>query len=95
MCEEIVYLGRTISKDGVSAKFLSLKWAVIDKFNFYLYGRQSIVYTDNNRLTSIHKSLEVDAISQRWLAALSEYNFSNHYKHGTMNIDADIFSRLH
>ena len=76
-------------------EFLALKWAVADKFNFYLYGRQFKVYTDNNPLTYIHKSLKVDATSQRWLAALGEYDFSIHYKPGTTNIDADILSRLH
>ena len=76
-------------------KFLALKWAVFDKFNFYLYRRQFNVYTDNNPLTYIHKSLKVDATSQRWLAVLREYEFSIHYKPGTTNIDADILSRLH
>merc|ERR1712074_75176 len=51
--------------------------------------------TDNNPLTYIHKSLKVDATSQRWLAALGEYDFSIHYKPGTTNVDADILSRLH
>ena len=37
----------------------------------------------------------MDATSQRWLAALGEYDFSIHYKPGTMNIDADILSSLH
>ena len=76
-------------------EFLALKWAVVDKFNFYLYGREFKVYTDNNPLTYIHKTLKVDATSQRWLAALGEYDFSIHYKPGKTNIDADILSRLH
>ena len=76
-------------------EFLGLKWAVVDKFNFYLYGREFKVYTDNNPLTYIHTSLKVDATSQRWLAALGDYDFSIHYKPGITNIDADILSRLH
>ena len=76
-------------------EFLALKWAVVDKFNFYLYGGEFKVYTDNNPLTYIHKSLKVDATTQRWLAALGEYDFSIHYKPGNTNIDADILSRLH
>ena len=76
-------------------EFLALKWAVVDKFNFYLYGSEFKVYTDNNPLTYIHKSLKVDATTQRWLAALGEYDFSIHYKPGNTNIDADILSRLH
>ncbi len=53
------------------------------------------MYTDNNPLMYIHKSLEVDATSQRWLVALGKYVFSIHYKPGTLNIDTDILSRLH
>ena len=76
-------------------EFLALKWAVVDKFHFYLYGREFKVYTDNNPLTHIHTSLKVDATSQRWLASLGEYDFQIFYKPGTLNIDADILSRMH
>ena len=76
-------------------EFLALKWAVVDKFNFYLYGGTFKVYTDNNPLTYIHRSLKVDAVSQRWLTALGDYNFTVHYKPGNTNVDADILSRLH
>ncbi len=76
-------------------EFLALKWAVTDKFHFYLYGQPFKVYTDNNPLTYIHKSLKVDATSQRWLAALGDYDFTIHYKPGSTNVDADVLSRLH
>ena len=76
-------------------EFLALKWAVVDKFNFYLYGSTFKVYTDNNPLTYIHRSLKVDAVTQRWLSALGDYDFSVHYKPGNTNTDADILSRLH
>ena len=76
-------------------EFLALKWAVVDKFNFYLYGGSFKVYTDNNPLTYIHRSLKVDAVTQRWLTSLGDYNFTIHYKPGNTNIDADILSRLH
>ena len=61
-------------------EFLALKWAVAEKFNFYLFGQHFKVYTDNNPLTYIHKSLKVDAVSQRWLSDLGHFDFSIHYK---------------
>ena len=75
-------------------EFLALKWAVVDKFSMYLYGGSFKVYTDNNPLTYIHTTLKVDATSQRWLSALGDYDFTIHYKPGTMNVDADVLSRL-
>merc|ERR1712074_272243 len=86
---------KTLKLPPYKLEFLALKWAVVDKFNFYLYGGSFKVFTDNNPLTYIHRSLKVDATSQRWLAALGEYDFSIHYMPGTTNVDADILSRLH
>ena len=74
-------------------EFLALKWAVCDKFNFYLYGHPFKVYTDNNPLTYIHKTLKVDAVSLRWIQALGSYDFTIQYKPGNTNVDADILSR--
>ena len=34
-------------------EFLTLKWAITDKFKDYLYGVQFTVYTDNNPLTYV------------------------------------------
>lgn len=75
-------------------EFLSLKWAVVDKFYDYLYGNEFCVRTDNNPLTYAFKSAKLDALSHRWLAALSAFNFNIVYRSGKENIDADILSRL-
>ena len=100
MLHPVCYASRSLKDSEIKypphkLEFLALKWAVVDKFIFYLYGHQFKVYIDNNPLTYIHKSLKVDATSQHWLAALGEYDFSIHYKPGNTNIDADILSRLH
>ena len=75
-------------------EFLALKWAVTEKFHMCLYGSPFKVYTDNNPSTDIHTTLKVDVTSQRWFAALGDYDFTIHYKPGATNIDADILSRL-
>ena len=57
-------------------KFLVLKWAFTDKFHEYLYGSEFQVYTDNNPLTYVLTTAKLDATGHRWVAALSNYNFS-------------------
>ena len=74
-------------------EFLALKWAVTDKFHDYLYGSTCEVLTDNNPLTYILTTAKLDATGQRWVAALSNYNFTLTYRSGAQNIDADTLSR--
>ena len=52
------------------------------------------MYTDNNPLTYILSTAKLDAIGQRWVAELANYNFSIHYRAGKHNIDADDLSRI-
>ncbi|KAL1264128.1 hypothetical protein QQF64_004483 [Cirrhinus molitorella] len=74
-------------------EFLSLKWAVVDKFHDYLYGAKFTVRTDNNPLTYVLTSAKLNATGHRWLAALSTYDFSIQYRPGKNNTDADLLSR--
>lgn len=74
-------------------EFLSLKWAVTEKFHEYLYGNSFEVVTDNNPLTYVLTSAKLDATGHRWLASLSNYNFSLRYRKGAHNADADGLSR--
>lgn len=74
-------------------EFLALKWAVVDKFNDYLYGNTFSVITDSNPLTYILTSAKLDATSYRWLSALSTFSFSLQYRAGKQNLDADALSR--
>ena len=75
-------------------EFLALKWAVCDKFYDYLYGNQFSVTTDNNPLSYVLTSAKLDATGHRWLAELSNFNFTISYKSGKSNVDADFLSRL-
>ena len=49
--------------------------------------------TDNNPLTYVVTSAKLDATGQRWVAALSAYNFDLTYRSGINNADADGLSR--
>lgn len=74
-------------------EFLSLKWAITDKFADYLYGVELSVLTDNNPLTYVLTSAKLDACGHHWLADLSNFNFSIKYRAGKKNQDADGLSR--
>ncbi|KAL7857415.1 hypothetical protein SRHO_G00163140 [Serrasalmus rhombeus] len=74
-------------------KFLALKWAIVDKLHDYLYGVRFTVRTDNNPLTYVLTTAKLNATGQRWLAALSTYDFAIQYRPGRENVDADHLSR--
>ena len=80
-------------------EFLALKWAVTEQFHEYLssYGKNQnefVVHTDNNPLTYIFSSANLDAAGQRWVARLASYNFSLEYQKGKDNTVADFLSRM-
>ena len=74
-------------------EFLALKWAVTVKFTYYLYNNEFKIFTDHNPLVYLTTSAKLDALGHRWLAELSSYHFSIHYKPGIQNRDADALSR--
>ena len=80
-------------------EFLALKWTVTEQFHEYLspYGKNRnkfVVRTDNNPLTYIFSSANLDAAGQRWVAQLASYNFALEYQKGKDNTVADFLSRL-
>ena len=52
------------------------------------------MYTDNNPLTYILTTAKLDAIGQRWVASLANYNFKIFYKSGKLNVEADALSHI-
>ena len=80
-------------------EFFALKWAVTEQFHEYLspYGKnrnEFVVQMDNNPLTYIFSSANLDAAGQRWVAQLASYNFALEYQKGKDNTMADFLSRL-
>ena len=51
-----------------------------------------MVHTNNNPLTYIFSSANLDAAGQRWVARLASYNFSLEYQKGKDNFVADFLS---
>ena len=80
-------------------EFLALKWAVTEQFHEYLspYWKnrnEFVVCTDNNPLTYIFSTANLDAAGQRWVAHLTSYNFALEYQKGKDNTVADFLSHM-
>ena len=80
-------------------EFLALKWAVTEQFHEYLspYRKnrnEFVVRTDNNPLTYIFSSANLDAAGQQWVAHLTSYNFSLEYQKGKDNTVANFLSQM-
>ena len=80
-------------------EFLALKWAFTEQFHEYLspYGKnrnEFVVQMDNNPLTYIFSSANLDAAGQRWVAQLASYNFALEYQKGKDNTVANFLSHL-
>ena len=73
-------------------EFLALKWAITEQFREYLQYRPFAVLTDNNPLTYILMTPNLDALGHRWVAALAGYNMTIKYLKGSDNKVADALS---
>ena len=78
-------------------EFLTLKRAITEQFHEYLspYGKnrnEFVVRIDNNPLTYIFSSANLDAAGQHWVAHLASYNFSLEYQKGKYNTVANFLS---
>ena len=63
-------------------EFLALKWAVTEHFKEYLLYQPFLVRTDNNPLTYIMSTPNLDATRHHWVSALAKYNFQLEYQKG-------------
>ncbi|XP_073510768.1 uncharacterized protein [Phyllobates terribilis] len=69
-------------------EFLAVVWAVTERFKHYLSSSRFTVYTDNNPLTHLDTA-RLGALEQRWMARLSNYEFTIKYRAGRSNTNAD------
>ena len=75
-------------------EFLALKWAIVDHFKEYLQYLPFTVKTDNNPLTYVLTTPNLDATGHRWVAALASFKMNLEYVKGTDNKVADALSRI-
>ena len=75
-------------------EFLALKWAMTEQFREYLQYQPFLIRTDNNPLTYVMTTPNLDAVRHRWVAAMAGYNFKIEYVRGTDNKVADALSHV-
>ena len=73
-------------------EFLALKWAVMEHFKEYLLYQPFLVKTDNNPLTYIMSTPNLDATGHHWVSPLAKYDFWLEYQKGRDNAVADALS---
>ena len=67
---------------SMKLEFLALKWAVMEHFKEYLLYQPFLVRTNNNPLTYIMSTPNLDATGHCWVSALAKYNFQMEYQKG-------------
>ena len=75
-------------------EFLALKWDVTEHFKEYLLYQPFLVKTDNNPLTYIMSTPNLDATGHRWVSALAKNDFWLEYQIGQDNAVADTLSQV-
>ena len=63
-------------------EFLALKWAVTEHYKEYLLYQPFLVKTDNNPLTYIMTTPNLDATGHQWVGALAKFSFQLEYQKG-------------
>ena len=75
-------------------QFLALKWVVTEHFKEYLIYQPFLVKTDNNPLTYIMMTPNLEATSHWWVGALVQFNFELEYQKGHDNTVVDMLSQV-
>ena len=75
-------------------EFLALKWAITEQFREYLQYRPFTMLTDNNPLTYIFTTPNLNVLGHHWVAALAGYNITIKYLKGPDNKVADALSQI-
>ena len=97
--EKVIFYASRSLKDcernysAIEKELLAIVFAV-EKFKYYLYGREFTINTDHNPLTYLNNVTLASSRLTRWRLKLSEYNFKIIYKRGVTNSNADALSRI-
>ena len=85
-----------VEKNYHSSKleFLALKWSITEHFKEYLAYSPFVVQTDNNRLTYVLTTPNLDATGHRWVGVLASFQFKLEYQKGTDNGAVDALSQV-
>ena len=98
-CHPVAYASRALcgSKANYHSsklEFLALKWAVTQQFKDYLMYQPFTMQTDNNPLTYMLMTPNLDATKHHGVSALAGFNFRLEYLCCADNRVADVLSRM-
>ena len=79
---------------SLKLEFLALKWSVTEHFKEYLACAPFVVRMDNNPLTYILTTPNLNATGHQWVSALASFEFSQEYQKGVDNGAADALSQV-
>ena len=69
---------------------MALKWVIAEQFQENLLWKLFIVRTDNNLLTYIMTTPNLDATQLWWAESLPRFTFSIEYQKGRDNVSTDL-----
>ena len=75
-------------------EFLVLKWGITEHFREYLAYAPFMVKTDNNPLTYVLTTPNLDTMGHRWVGALASFEYKLEYQKGSENGVADALSHI-
>ena len=75
-------------------EFLTLKWSVMEHFKEYLTYMPFVARTDNNPLTYVLTTPNLDTMGHRWVGTLASFEFTLEYQKGVDNGVADALSQV-
>ena len=86
----------TVKKNYHSSKleFLALKWSVTEHFKEYPDYVPFAIRMDNNLLTYVLTTPNLDATGHKWVGALASFEFALEYQKGAHNEVADTLSQV-
>ena len=76
--------------NSLKQEFLALKWVIAEQFQENLLWKLFIVRTDNNLLTYIMTTPNLDATQLWWAESLARFTFSIEYQKGRDNVSTDL-----
>ena len=71
-----------------------LKWSIMEHFKEYLAYSPFMVQTDNNPLTYVLMTPNLDATGHQWVSALASFQFELEYQKGANNGATDVLSQV-
>ena len=94
----IGFMARSLSKSernyGTTKRELLAIVFALNKFHQYLWGRHFTLHTDHKALVYIHTQKGLNAMLNKWLDTLLDYDFTIEHLPGMDNVLPDSLSRL-